>query len=108
MNDYLFIESRDPYETASAALGFDLALELARAGHRVTIFLVQNGVFAVRGKASHGLLMPLAGAGIELFADQFSLRERGIAATRVQRHVRPAPLEVVVDRLAAGSRAIWN
>jgi sulfur relay (sulfurtransferase) DsrF/TusC family protein len=108
MSDYLFIESRDPYGTSGAALGFDLALELARDGHRVAIFLVQNGVFAVRGKASHSLLMPLAGAGIELLADEFSLRERGIAAARVQRHVKPAPLEVVVDRLAAGSRVLWN
>jgi sulfur relay (sulfurtransferase) complex TusBCD TusD component (DsrE family) len=108
MSNYLLIESRDPYEAAGGALSYELAVDLARAGNKVAIFLVQNGVFAARSGAKSALLAHVANAGVEVLADEFSLRERGIAKTRVLPQVKPAPLEVVVDRLAAGCKTIWN
>jgi sulfur relay (sulfurtransferase) complex TusBCD TusD component (DsrE family) len=108
MTSYLFIESRDPCGAMRASLSYDLAVELARAGNHVAIFLVQNGVFAARSGVNSALLAGAADAGVEVLADEFSLRERGIVNARVLPQVRPAPLDVVIDRMAAGSKTIWN
>lgn len=108
MSSYLLIETHDPYESAPAALCYDLAAGLAQAGNQVSIFLVQNGVFAARAGAKSDLLARVAGAGVEVLADEFSLRERGIVASRMVPRVRPAPLDVVIDRLTAGARTLWN
>jgi hypothetical protein len=105
---YLLIESRDPFESRDCAFLGELAAELARAGHEVTLFLVQNGVMpARRGARAETLAAPL-GAGVEVLADDFSLRERGIPFDRLAPGVRPAPLEVVVDRLEEGRKALWH
>ena len=44
---------------------------------------------------------------VEVLADDFSLRERGIGEGELADGVSRASLEVVVDRLAAGTRTIW-
>ena len=46
--------------------------------------------------------------GVEVLADEFSLRERGIAAGKLTEGVRAAPLAMVVDQLAEGRKAIWH
>ena len=51
MPGYLLIESRDPFESTGAARTYELAIQLRAAGHDVALFLVQNGVLAVRGGA---------------------------------------------------------
>jgi intracellular sulfur oxidation DsrE/DsrF family protein len=74
----------------------------------VTLFLVQNGVLA-RARAPAGVaLQALADAGVEVLADEFSLRERGIRAAGLLAGVKPAPLDVVLDRLAEGHKALWH
>ena len=108
MTSYLFIESRDPCEALRASLSYDLAVELARAGNQVAIFLVQNGVFAARSGVKSALLVGAADAGVEVLADEFSLRERGIVNSRVLRQVRPAPLDVVIDHMAEGRKTLWH
>jgi hypothetical protein len=108
MTTYLMIETKDPYEASEAMPSYEQAARLARAGHTVTVFLVQNAVFAVRQGAKNEALRRLAGAGVELLADEFSLQERGIGHRRVMPQVKPAPLDVVVDRLAAGSKVLWH
>ena len=45
---------------------------------------------------------------VEVRADDFSLRERGISADRLQPGVTPSPLDLVIDRLAEGAKAIWH
>jgi predicted peroxiredoxin len=107
MADYLLIESRDQFESADTGFCHDLAQRLAGAGDRVTLFLVQNGVLPARAGAAAGFT-ELARAGVEILADDFSLRERGIAVDRLQAGIKPAALEIVVDRLAAGAKAIWH
>lgn len=74
----------------------------------MTLFLVQNGVLPARPSAQSAALSDLAGAGIEVLADDFSLSERGIAEDGLAEGVRAASLEVVVDRLAEGRKAIWH
>ena len=105
---YLLIESRDPYESRDCAFLSDLAAGLARAGHTVTLFLVQNGVLPARGGAPRESLAVALQAGVEVLADEFSLRERGIALDRLAAGVRSAPLDVVIEQLEEGRKALWH
>ena len=105
MKKYLLIETRDPFESEDC---WDLAAQLAREGNTVTLFLAQNGVMPARRCSQSERLTKLADAGVEVLADDFSLRERGIAADRLCRGVRPAPIDVVVDQLAEGRKALWH
>ncbi len=108
MAKYLLIESRDPFENNGVARQYDLAARLAKESNAVTLFLVQNGVLpARRGKYSE-LLTLTAKAGVEVLADDFSLRERGIPGSRLADGVKPAPLSIVIDQLAEGRKAIWH
>ena len=108
MSAYLLIESLDPFESNDVAHYYDLAAGLAREGNEVTLFLVQNGVLAARRSARSDALRTLAGLGVEVLADEFSLRERGIRADRLASGVKSAPLDVVVDQLAGGRKALWH
>lgn len=108
MARYLLIESRDPFDSNDVANYCVLARDLAREGNEVTMFLVQNGVFPARPCARSEALERLAGSGVKVLADEFSLRERGIAANTLVKGVDAAPLDVVVDELEAGTRVIWH
>ena len=108
MDHYLLIESLDPFESHDVEGYWDLAAGLARGGSRVTLFLVQNGVLAARQHPGDEAVQALAAAGVEVLADEFSLRERGIRAGRLVAGVKAAPLDVVLDRLAAGHKALWH
>jgi predicted peroxiredoxin len=108
MTRYLLIESRDPFDSNDVAYFYDLATGLARHGSEVTLFLVQNGVLAARTSPRSEALRRVAAAGVQVLADDFSLRERGIPASRLIDGVRPAPLDTVVDQLAEGRKALWH
>ncbi len=106
MAKYLIIESRDPFESKDVATAWELATGLVKEGNQVMLFLVQNGVLPARKSKHSDALAALAKAGVEVLADEFSLKERGIGA--VIDGVKAAPLEVVVDELAAGRKALWH
>jgi intracellular sulfur oxidation DsrE/DsrF family protein len=108
MSRYLLIESRDPFDSNDTRFCSDLAAQLAAANHEVTVFLVQNGVLPARAGARAGDLAKLAGAGVSVFADSFSLKERGIDEGRLVPGVAAAPLDIVLDALAAGAQVIWH
>ena len=108
MANYLLIESRDPFESRDVSSWCRLATDLKRAGNEVTLFLVQNAVLGAREGARCEELTAVVKADVEVLADEFSLRERGIAAARLISGVRRAPLDIVVDRLADGCRALWH
>jgi len=108
MARYLLIESRDPFESHDVAHYYELARSLVREGNEVTLFLVQNGVLPARPGTRSEALAETARAGVEVLADEFSLRERGIQAGHLAEGVRPAPLDVVVDQLADGRKAMWH
>ena len=106
MAQYLLIESRDPFECNDVGYYYDLARGLVQAGNQVTLFLAQNGVLAARPSAHSAALSSLAHAGVKVFADDFSLQERGIA--KLADGVAAAPIDVVVDQLAAGHKTLWH
>src|SRR5438105_9674925 len=108
MADYLLIESRDPFDSNDVEFCCDLAERLASQGEKVTLFLVENGVLPARTSPKSDRLQALAKAGVEVLADAFSLRERGNPADRLAAGIKSAPLDVVIDRMADGSKTIWH
>lgn len=106
MTQYLLIESRDPFESNDVGYFYDLAKGLVEGSDRVTLFLIQNGVLSARQSAHSAALSALARSGVTVLADDFSLQERGI--TKLAKGVASAPIEVVVDHLAAGHKTLWH
>jgi sulfur relay (sulfurtransferase) complex TusBCD TusD component (DsrE family) len=109
MPKYLLFESRDPFESKDTAYFYDLAAQLVKDGQSVTLFLVQNGVLPAR-KTSAGCaaLKTLTGAGVVVLADEFALRERGIREDQLTPGIKAAPLEIAVDQIALGAKALWH
>jgi intracellular sulfur oxidation DsrE/DsrF family protein len=108
MAKYLLIESRDRFDSNDVGFCHDVSRRLAQRGDDVTLFLVQNGVMPARPSAGSEELSKLATSGVTVLADAFSLRERGISETNLAPGVNPASLDVVIDRLADGAKAIWH
>jgi sulfur relay (sulfurtransferase) complex TusBCD TusD component (DsrE family) len=107
-NKYLLIESRDPFETRQAEELYALAEALTRSGNEVTLFLVENGVLPARRSEYSAHLTQLADAGVQVLADEFSLRERGIAADAMATGVAAAALDIIIDQLEQGRKALWH
>ena len=109
MTSYIFIETRDPFESRDTQFIEQTATALKQRGHEVTVFLVQNGVLASRKNARDSYLARMAQSGINLLADDFSLCERGIQPGELSPNVRPASIEMLVDALLQeNTKAIWH
>ena len=108
MADYLLIASRDPFSSNDVADFYGLASGLAKDGNQVTLFLVQNGVLPARKSTASAALENLAGQGVTILADDFSLAERGIGGANLVPAVAPSPIDAVIDGLAAGAKTIWH
>jgi sulfur relay protein TusB/DsrH len=108
MGRYLFIESRDPFESRDSLALYDLAQGQAKEGHDVTVFLIQNGVLPARkGSAYANRLGQLVEGGVRVLADEFSLRARAIQ--RLTTGVQSASVEELVDlAMTEGAKAIWH
>jgi predicted peroxiredoxin len=105
MTKYFLIESRSPFDSGEVAYNYQLACDLANAGNEVTLFLVENGVFVVRSQVSVYNFDTLA--KVNLLADDFSLRERGIELSEVTKQIKPADISVVIDAMAEGQKVMW-
>ena len=92
----------------NASLAKQFSRRLVAEGNQVTLYLVQNGVLPARPGARTAGLDGLVQAGVEVLADDFSLRERGIPAGRLQAGIKSSPLDVVIDGLAEGCKVIWH
>lgn len=109
MSHYVFIESRDPFESRDTRFVWETATALKQRGHEVTVFLVQNGVLGSRRNISDCALSCLAQAGVSLLADDFSLSERGIQQAELVPGVQPTSIETLVTALVQeNTKAIWH
>ena len=109
MSNYIFIETRDPFESRDIRFVEETATALKQRGHEVTVFLVQNGVLASRKKEGGSYLTRLAEAGVTLMADDFSLSERGIQTQELNPGIHPSGIETLVDALVEeNTKAIWH
>jgi len=108
-SQYVFIESRDPFDSPDTGFVADTATALHKGGRPVTVFLVQNGVLATRAAARGSHVRRLAEAGVTVLADDFSLRERGIDASELSTGVRPASIETLVDLVVRpDTKTLWH
>ena len=107
MAKYLMITSRDPFESHDVTSYYEMAQELVRAGNQVTLFLVQNGVLPARSGARADTLTATIQSGVHVHADAFSMRERAMEITDLMAGVSATPLDMVIDQMAAGCKAIW-
>jgi sulfur relay (sulfurtransferase) complex TusBCD TusD component (DsrE family) len=105
---FVLIASRDPYTHPGTRRCYELAEQLAGEGHRVTLFLVQNGVLPARPGSASPEVEALAREGVRVLADELSLRERGIAPARLAPGVEPAPLDALIEALESGAKALWH
>ena len=109
MTGYLFIETRDPFESRDTEFVAATAAALKGRDHEVTVFLVQNGVLAARRGARDPYLAGLAQAGVRILADDFSLRERGIAGEALRAGVTRSSVDDLVELLAREeTKAVWH
>ena len=109
MANYIFIETRDPFESHDTRFVEETAAALKNRRNNVTVFLTQNGVLACRRKADDPYVSALIKAGVELLADDFSLSERGIRSEELHEGIRPASIEALVDALVqTDTKAIWH
>ena len=108
MAGYLLISSEDPFDNQDTRRFHQLAGALSKSDGPVTLFLVQNGVLSARAGDHARGLAELAQAGVDVVADDFSLRERGISASRLAPHVRAESIDLVLDQLAEGRKVLWH
>jgi predicted peroxiredoxin len=107
MSNYIFIESRDPFESRDTAFIEETALAVKERGHDVTIFLVQNGVLGAR-KNAH-CLERLASAGVTLLADDLSLSERGMKTDELVPGIHPSTIAELVEQITQqNTKALWH
>lgn len=107
MSRYVFIESRDPFESRDTRFTEETAVSVKERGHEVTVFLVQNGVLAARKSARR--LDRLAEAGVTVLADNLSLRERGIKTDELSPGIREAGIEALVEAIVQeNTKALWH
>jgi predicted peroxiredoxin len=109
MTNYIFIETRDPFDSADTRFVEETAAALRQRGNDVTIFLLQNGVFASRQNGRESTLSRMALAGVKILADDFSLCERGIQKGELAPGIELSSIETLVDSLMQeNTKAIWH
>lgn len=108
MSSFFIIQSQDVFTEVRTTQQFDLARSLAGRGNDVTLFLVQNAVFAARLDVKFGALHELFNSSIKILADAFSLEQREIDQSQLISGVSPSSIDVVTEALARGDKVIWN
>ena len=109
MSEYHFIASKDPVNSKDTPALFAQASDLARGGAKVAVYLVQNGVLGARALPDPAIRLAHE-SGVRILADEFSLRERGIAADEVQDFVEPVGMDAWITGVLAASapKVIWH
>jgi len=106
---YVFIESRDPFDSSDTGFVADAATALRARGRAVTVFLVQNGVLATRAGAQGSPVPRLTEAGVRVLADDFSLVERGIEPRELSPGVAAASVGTLVDLVVQpDTKTLWH
>lgn len=111
MADYVLIESRDPFEFSDTTYMYQMADDLAANGNRVTMYLVQNGVFCARKNVKDNPLIGLKknSPSVRVEADDFSLRERGISTSRLAEGVNVSNVDDLVEHMMqSDTKVVWH
>jgi sulfur relay protein TusB/DsrH len=109
VTNYVLVETRDPFDAVDCAQTYDLAETLAARGDTVTVVLAQNGVLPARATSTWAGRLGALGPRVQVLADDFSLRERGMGGSRLADGVRAIPIDALVDLIAtSGCRVLWR
>jgi sulfur relay protein TusB/DsrH len=109
MTRYVLVETKSPLEGGRYA--FDLGKQLRELKHDVTVYLLQDAVFAARKRFAAGeqLLTEGRDAGLRVLADEVSLRQRGLGQDRLSEAVTVSNMDGLVHLLMERSdKAIWH
>lgn len=108
MSKYLFIESRDPFESNDSGPFAELIEGVTARGNQSVLFLVQNGVLAARqGSKYGGRITGLLKAKVKVLADRFSVKERSVS--RLVEGVESIDMNQFVDLLLdPGTKVVWH
>ncbi len=109
MSRYLLIETKSPLDGGDYA--FDLGQQLRDERHDVTVYLLQDAVFAARRRfeRGEGLLAEATRRGLTVLADEVSLRQRGVTGERLSPAARPSTMNNLVELLMERcDKAIWH
>ncbi|MDQ0795478.1 DsrE family protein [Streptomyces sp. B1I3] len=105
---YFLIESKGNWAGPNAGTFLLDAVALAEAGHRVRVYLVEDGVLSAVG-TDVPEIGRLAEAGVEVLVDDFSAAQRALAPARLSPHVRLAGMDSVAAALAEDDcRGVWH
>jgi hypothetical protein len=105
---YVLIETAGPWRGPGCARFVSDAVELCRAGHPVQLVLLQDGVTAALPGTVPELEEGL-GHGVELWADEFSLTQRGLPAQKLTPATRVVSMtEVALRILDPATRVVWH
>ena len=107
MRKYLLIESRDPFEGDEIREIHELADRLSQAGNRVILLLVGEGVRAARAGEHTFWFAKMRRGGVEIVADEPSLRAQGVGLARLSHWVRPVEPEGATRWVSQGFEALW-
>jgi len=108
MTHYLILESRDPFDSADWITMQNILISLKRSDNEVTLFLLQNGVLTARkGTLFEKHFFKLEAMGINVLADFFALKERGIQnlATGVEQGTLDQLIQLC---LTPNTKTIWH
>jgi predicted peroxiredoxin len=106
---YVLVETKSPLEGGRYA--FELGKQLRELRHDVTVYLLQDAVFAARKRFDAGeqLLTEARAEGLRVLADEISLRQRGLSQDRLSETVTVSNMDTLVHLLMERSdKAIWH
>ncbi|MBU7597290.1 DsrE family protein [Streptomyces sp. P38-E01] len=105
---YLLIESKGNWAGPTAGAFLRDAVVLAEAGHRVRVFLVEDGVFSAVGNEV-AEIERLAELGAEILVDDFSAAQRALGATTLSPHASLVGMDVIAAALSEDDcRGVWH
>ena len=109
MSRYVLIETKGPLDGGDWA--FELGKQLRELRHDVTVYLLQDGVFAARRsfKTGEALIQGAEKSGFTVVADSVSCRQRGLIGDRVAKGVSAGDMDALLDLVMERSdKAIWH
>lgn len=107
MDNYLLVDTRDPFDSNGGG-HYGLAVTLAAEADDVVVYLVQNAVLATRRASAAARDLEGLASQARVVADDFSLRARAINPDEVVGGVNVASADDLVALLVDdGRKSFW-
>jgi predicted peroxiredoxin len=107
MTNLLLVLSKDPYTTEIPNLVLDIGLNAKNKGNDVSLYLVEDGVTAVRKGEFGNRLVDAKKKGIKIFADDKAVQSRGLDGNLIP-DVEIKEIGTLLDYIIEdGTRVAW-